>query len=368
MEPDNASPPPPQNPQRPVVAQVVPEPFGRPPRRKARILGPLVVITLLLLLGGSVLLNLGLIGLVGMGSLGSDRHVQEQHFSHQSGAANKVAIISVEGVILTGEGFFKRQIDRVRDDKSVKAVVLRVNSPGGTISGSDYMYHHLKKLADEREIPIVVSMGGIAASGGYYVSMAVGDQPDTIYAEPTTWTGSIGVIIPHYDLSELLNKKLGVVEDSIVSHKLKGMGGFAKPMTPQEKAILQALVDDSFARFKGIVKDGRPKFKKDPAALDRLATGQVYSADQALAAGLVDKLGFLEDAVDRAIALTGLDKDEVEVVRYKPEPTLADLLLGVKAERREPDLAALLDMTAPRAYYLSTSLPALVASSRAAER
>jgi len=366
MEPDNSPPPSSPNPQRPVVAQVVPEPLARPPRRRIRILGPLVIVMLVLLLGGSVLLNLGLIGLVGMGSLSSDRSVQEQHFSHQSGAANKVAIVSVEGVIITGDGFFKRQIDRVRDDDSVKAIVLRVNSPGGTISGSDYMYHHLKKLADEREIPVVVSMGGIAASGGYYVSMAVGDRPDTIYAEPTTWTGSIGVIIPHYDCSVLLNDKLGITEDSIASHKLKGMGGLAKAMTPQEKAIFQALVDDSFARFKSIVRDGRPRFKKDPGALDRLATGQVYSADQALAAGLVDKLGFLEDAVDRAIALTGLDEDEVEVVRYKPEPTLTDLLLGAKAQSRTPDVATLLDMTAPRAYYLSTSLPALVASSRAA--
>ena len=365
MEPDISSPPPPQGPQRPVVAQVVPESFGQPPRRRFRILGPLLLITLLLVLAGSVLLNLGLLSLLGLGALDSDRRVQERHFSHQPGAADKVAILSVEGVILGGEGFFKRQIDRAREDERVKAVVLRVNSPGGTVSGSDYMYHHLKKLSEEREIPIVVSMGGIAASGGYYVSMAVGDRPDTIYAEPTTWTGSIGVIIPHYDLSKMLNEKLGIEEDSIASHRLKGMGSFAKPMTEEEKAIFQTLVDDSFTRFKDIVQDGRPKFKKDPESLDRLATGQVYSADQALANGLVDKIGFLEEAVDRAIALAGLDGEEVEVVRYKPEPTLADLLLGAKAESRTLDMATLLDMTVPRAYYLCTRLPPVAGSAPA---
>ena len=104
------------------------------------------------------------------------------------------------------ESFAKKQIDQVRDDNHVKAVVLRVDSPGGTVTGSDYIYHHLKKLAEERQIPMVVSMGSVAASGGYYVAMAAGEKENTIYAEPTTWTGSIGVIIPHYDLTGLLEK------------------------------------------------------------------------------------------------------------------------------------------------------------------
>ena len=102
--------------------------------------------------------------------------IRERFHSGAEGGRDKVAVISVRGIILEGDGFVKRQIDRVRQDERVKAVVVRVDSPGGTVTGSDYIYHHLKKLREERNIPLVVSMGSIAASGGYYISMAVGDQ------------------------------------------------------------------------------------------------------------------------------------------------------------------------------------------------
>ena len=183
------------------------------------------------------MLNLLLLAAVAMAAAGSQRHLQEKFVSHNSRATdNKVAIITVEGVISeTEDGFIKRQIDCVAEDENVKAVVLRVDSPGGTVSASDYLYHHLCKMAaGKRQIPMVVSMGGIAASGGYYVSMAVGHDPDTIFAEPTTFTGSIGVIIPHYDLAGLMDK-IGVKEDSIVSGPLKEMGSPTRPMTPRKK-------------------------------------------------------------------------------------------------------------------------------------
>lgn len=347
--------------QQPITAQVVPNAAFRPPRPGRRIVGTLLIVFLLLALLGSVVMNVGLLAMVRLPSFESEGRVQEKHFSHARLAANKVVIMSVEGTILGGEGFFKKQIESIRKDKSVKAIVLRVDSPGGLVSGADYMLHHLKKLRDERELPIVASMGSIAASGGYYVSMAVGDRPDTIFAEPTTFTGSIGVIIPHYDLSKALDK-LGVEEDSIKSHPLKGMGSFAQKMSPEEQAIFQGLVDDAFARFTDVVKEGRPQFQKDPDALKKLATGQVYTADQALKNGLIDKIGFVEDAVDRAVELTGLSKDDVEVVKYKAEPTLADLLLGAQSREPKLDLAALLDTTVPKAYYLCTRLPPLVSS------
>ena len=166
------------------------------------------------------------------------------------------------------------------------------------------MYHHLNELRQTHKKPIVVSMGGIAASGGYYAAMAVGKTPGTIYAEPTTWTGSIGVIIPHYDASELLSE-WGVKQDSVVSHRLKNMGSMSKKMTDEERQIFQALVDQGFERFKDIIKAGRPHFQENPAALDELATGQVYTAEQAKDNGLVDEIGFIEDAIDRAIVLPG---------------------------------------------------------------
>jgi protease-4 len=189
--------------------------------------------------------------------------------------------------------------------------------------------------------------------------MAVGETPDVIFAEPTTWTGSIGVIIPHYDLSTLLDE-WGIEEDSIASHPLKNMGSFAKDMTEKERAIFQELVDETFERFKEIVKSGRPKFKKDPEALDEVATGQVFTAEQALELGLVDKIDFVEGAVDRAIELAGLDEDDVRVVKYKRELTLADVFLGVRAAHDRLDLADVLDASVPRAYYLWSRVPPLV--------
>jgi protease IV len=281
-------------------------------------------------------------------------------------AANKIAIISVEGTIITGEGFIKRQIDHaIKESKDgrLKAVVLYVDSPGGTMTGSDYIYQQLLKLK-ATGIPIVVSMGGLAASGGYYVSMAVGDTEKSIFAEQTTWTGSIGVIMPHYDISDLLGK-VGVKEDSVASHPLKSMGSLTRPMTEKEREIFQGLIADAFDRFKSVVREGRPVFQKNPKALDDLATGQVYTAEQAKKNNLIDEIGSLDDAVDRAIELTRLSKDNVSVVKYKQELTLASALLGVETRSKPAfDLSALLESTAPRAYYLYSWMPVVASSNK----
>ncbi len=349
----------PQDAQAPVTPQVVPEGAVRTPPRRRSLAATLMLILLLVLLGGSIFVNLGLFGLLQARMLDTEGKVQEKHFSHARYADDKIVILTIEGTMVSGEGFFKHQIDKIRKDDSVRAVVLRVNSPGGLVSTADYMYHHLTELSEERDLPIVVSMGAIAASGGYYVSMAVGDRPDTIYAEPTTFTGSIGVIIPHYDLSKLL-EEWGVREDSIKSRPLKGMGSFAEEMTPEERAIFDGLVQDAFERFKEIVKAGRPAFRRDEEALKAVTTGQIFTAEQALENGLIDKVGFLEKAVDRAVELTGLAEDEVEVVKYEAEPTLADVLFGAQSSRQPPlDLSAILDLSVPRAFYLCSRLPVL---------
>src|SRR3954468_7571413 len=175
---------------------------------------------------------------------------QEKYHSLAKFATKKIAIVEVSGAIMDCEdSFSEKQIDRVREDPDVVGVVVRVNSPGGTVTGSDFIYHHLRELAEKRKLPIVVSMGSVCASGGYYVSMAVGSEPNTIFAEPTTWTGSIGVIIPHFDVSGGLSK-LGITEDSIASAPLKKMGSPTQPMTEAERTILQGLVDASFKGFK----------------------------------------------------------------------------------------------------------------------
>jgi protease-4 len=285
--------------------------------------------------------------------------VQERYHSGAKSARNKIAIIDVSGVISSGEGATKKQIEQVRDDPYVKAVVLRVDSPGGTITGSDYIYHHLCELKKEREIPLVVSMGGIAASGGYYVAMAVGDQPRSIFAEPTTTTGSIGVIVPHYDLSGLL-ERLAVKDDSIVSHPRKQLLSMTKPITPDDREVLEGYMEEAFDRFKEIVKSGRPAFRENEDALEELATGEIFSAVRAQRLGLVDEIGFVEQAIERAAELAGLDPETTRVVEYRTPITLWDLLASAQAgEARGMNWQSVLELGVPRAYYLMTSVPAL---------
>jgi len=300
--------------------------------------------------------------------LDEDKGITEKFVSGSKTADNKIAIITIDGVIMEdGNGFVKKQIDRVAADKNVKAVVVRVDSPGGTVSGSDYILHHLDKLREDKDLPIVVSMGSMATSGGYYVSMAVGSKPDTIFAEPTTTTGSIGVIIPHYDISGLL-ARIDVKDDSIATHERKQMLSMTRPISPENRELIQAYVNESFERFKSIIKKGRPVFEKDASALDQLATGEIFSANQALKHGLVDKIGFQEDAIDRAIELAGIDKSKTKVVRFNPPVDLFGSLGLMSAKM--PSLQnpfnsqTLLDLSTPRAYYLVTMLPAAATSHR----
>lgn len=324
-----------------------------PPPRGPRIWPWLLL--LVLVAGGGFLL----IRLVGAGgSLAGDLKVREKYHSGSHFSRNKIAIIRVEGAITEGEGYVKDQIDAVKEDKHVKAVVLRVDSPGGTVTGSDYIYHHLCELVAEREIPLVVSMGSLCASGGYYVAMAVGEQEGAIYAEPTTWTGSIGVIIPHFNFGGLM-KEWNIEEDAIASHRLKQMGTPTRAMTDEERAIFQALVDETFGRFKDIVRSGRPKLAADEALLDSVATGQIFTTRQALEKGLVDHEGFLEDAIDAAAELARIDPEDSKVVEYGRIMGLLDeLILGPNARtKRVASLETLLDLTAPRAYFLCTWLP-----------
>lgn len=302
--------------------------------------------------------------------LNTDENIEEHLYSHEVRAKDKIAIVDINGVIVTGEGFVKHQIDRVRDDDNVKAVVLRVDSPGGTITGSHLIYHRLKKLCGDKKIPMVVSMGSLAASGGYYVSMAVGvnrelgvpQDAKVIFAEPTTTTGSIGVILPHYNIEGLM-KEWNIENDSVKSHPLKDMGSITRKMTDEERAKFQAYIDDSFSRFKDVIVYGRPHFERNRGDLDTLATGEIFTSRQAVANRLVDAEGFLEDAVDAAISLAKLSSDNVRVVRYKPPKSLIDVLGGsAEAPSSRFDVSALVNLSTPRAYYLYSWFPPITAA------
>jgi len=292
-----------------------------------------------------------------------DSRVVETYHSLSKEAPAKVAILTVAGAIMGGDGFARAQLDVIEADDSVKAIVLRVDSPGGTVSGSDELHHRLARLSAKRDLPVVVSMGSIAASGGYYVAMANGGRDDVIFAEPATLTGSIGVIIPSFDVSQLL-KRFDVRDDSITSGPLKDMLSPTKDRTPElaerERQVLESLVADMFSRFKEVVRGGRPKL--DAAAVDAVATGQIYTARQALEAGLVDRIGFVEEAVERAVELAGLTSETARVIRYKrPQGLLDEVLGGAMPGARSP-LEAFAELTAPRGWYLCSWWPALVSS------
>jgi protease-4 len=215
-------------------------------------------------------------------------------------------------------------------------------------------------------------MGSLAASGGYYVSMAVGTNRDigvredakVIFAEPTTTTGSIGVILPHYNVEGLM-KDWKIENDSIKSHPLKEMGSITRKMTDEERAKFQAQIDESFERFKDVIVYGRPHIGRNRGDLDALATGEVFTTKQARENRLVDAEGYLEDAVDAAIGLAKLQPEEVRVVRYNPPKTLVDILGGsAEAPSVRLDVAALFDLTTPRAYYLYSWLPSMATVER----
>jgi protease-4 len=293
--------------------------------------------------------------------------VAEEYYSGSTRlTADKVAIINVSGLIADGEGYVRNQIERVRQDEKVKAVVVRIDSPGGTITGSDYILHHLKTLRNERDIPLVVSMGSVAASGGYYIAMAVGDQKKSIYAEPTTTTGSIGVIIPHYDISGLLDK-LAIKDDSLVTHPRKKMLSMTRSLSEDDRQVLGEYLETAFDKFKDVVKEGRPVFRQNENLLNELATGEIFAASKAKEKGLIDELGFLEAAVERAIELAGLRSEDIRVVKYKQQLSLADVFgLGIASgkARDSLELRGLLELSTPKAYYLWTSLPVALSTAR----
>jgi protease-4 len=237
-------------------------------------------------------------------------------------------VIYAEGDIVDGEGgpdqvggaSFSRELRRLRQDDDIKAIVVRVNSPGGSASASEHIQRELK-LAREVK-PVIVSMGSYAASGGYWI----GTYGDRIFAEPSTITGSIGVFGVHFDVQELANERLGLTWDSVKTGRFADSFGIDRPKSPEELAVVQGLVDWIYDQFLAKVAEGR---KLDRAVVEEIAQGRVWSGTQALKLGLVDELGGLESALAYAAAQAGLgaDYDLVEYPRSKPlAEALAELL------------------------------------------
>jgi len=237
--------------------------------------------------------------------------------------SGKILLLTVDGLISERgkEGLVRTrpstvedvaaQLKMARKDKDIKAVVLKVDSPGGTTTASDIIYHELMTYKAETGNKLVVAMMGLAASGGYYVSLPA----DHICALPTTITGSVGVIFLQPRVAGLL-EKIGVGVDVSKSGAQKDMGSPFRAATPEERLLTDSMVKAQAARFIGLVQERR---KLDPAALAIVSTARVFTAQEAKDLGLVDSVGYLEDALATAARLAGLPQD-ARVVAYRSRP------------------------------------------------
>jgi len=209
---------------------------------------------------------------------------------------DRVGVILVQGVLADARGIIE-QIDEFDGNDSVKAVVLRVESPGGGVVPSQEIYHRLKKVKENKIV--VASLGAVAASGGYYIACAA----DKIVANPGTVTGSIGVIL-QFPLFEELFRKIGIGSTTIKSGKYKDMGSPFRELTPGERAFLQGVTNDIYDQFVDTVLASR---NIPPSRSAEIAEGKIFTGRQALELGLVDALGSEQDAVDLAAKLSGME-------------------------------------------------------------
>jgi len=238
------------------------------------------------------------------------------------------------------------EIERAEDRDDIAAILLRIDSPGGSPTASDAVYQQLKKFKQEHGVPVYAQLMSTAASGGYYIAVAA----DEIFAGPTTVTGSIGVVMLGLNLSGLMDK-IGIENQTLTSGPFKDAGSYLRPMERAERAQLQSVIDDLYDRFVSVVDEGRPKL--DQAAVKKLADGRVYSAPQALEAGLVDEISSLEDTIG---AIAGkLGAPDVRVVSYhrrRETPTNIYSRTTVHAPLEiQPDTAARL-FPRPGFFYL----------------
>lgn len=324
-----------------------------------------------------VLLCLGL--MVRSGDSAANASLPEKYHSGDQGARDKVAIVTLDGVILEGLlDYVHKQIEQAAWDSRVKAVVLRINSPGGTITASDDLYRRISKLKSgdaDRNLParpLIVSMGSIAASGGYYAAVP-GDQ---IFAERSTMTGSIGVYGSFPNVKELGNK-VGFKMNTVKAGAIKDSASMFQDLSPEERQVLQDMVDDAYVQFLDVVQKGRPKLTRakmlerfdvqplrpDPQAQEARpayvryrADGGVFTAPKAKDLGLIDSVGTLEEAIDAAGKAAQLDS--YQAIRYQKRSTLSDFLLGSPATGSQAngnvlDPAALQQAFSPRLWYLA---------------
>lgn len=278
----------------------------------------------------------------------------------RAGSSAKIVVISVDGLIANarapgllsaGENkldVFTQQLERAAKDSAVKAVVLRINSPGGTVTGSDAMYEIARRFREESDKPVVASIQEVGASGGYYVSLAA----DEIVSQPTSVVGSIGVIFNTFEFSGAM-AMLGVRAEAIKSGELKDMASPFHELSPREREVMQTLVNEYFDRFRSLVAARRGL---DSERLAAVTDGRVFSGQQGLNVGLVDRLGTLDDAIDRAAELAGVKSPRVVMYHrpYGPRGSIYASANAIDAEARtlRIELPGVSDFMPSGFYYL----------------
>jgi protease-4 len=235
---------------------------------------------------------------------------------------NKILIVNISGVITNTQersllsdknapsvvARVKEELDKAAKDKHIKAVILKINSPGGTVTASDIIYQEIKKFKQKKKVPVVACLMDVATSGAYYVANA----SDTIIAHPTTITGSIGVIVMKLNLKGLMDK-LGVEDESIASGDKKDILSPFRSMTEEENKIMQEIITSMYEKFLAAVDSGRKELSLD--TLRPLADGRIFTADQALLHKMIDSIGYLDAAIFEAKKMAGIT--DARVVTYR---------------------------------------------------
>lgn len=324
-----------------------------------------LAIVLSVLLGLSVLVNLFLLVTLIVSTISpvisAETEYREVFLMGENQATDKILLISVQGAIFSGgdasglwgtsPNIVKEVQDALRlaaNDPQIKALIFEINSPGGTVTACDQIHTDILRFKKKRpEVPIIVSMGDVAASGGYYIAVLA----NKIIARPTTITGSIGVIAHFLNIAELC-KKIGIKEEAIKSGTYKDIGSSFRPMSDDERAKFQKIIDEMYERFIQIIAKSRKNL--DVKQIRRLANGLIYTGKQALKNGLIDELGDLTDAVERAKEMAQLTQARVIVYR-EPQDFLQRLLSNTRQGTANPSALVkelIRETSTPRLLYM----------------
>jgi len=241
--------------------------------------------------------------------------------------SEKVALVYANGDIVSGQGDnesigsdnYKNILRKIRFDKSIKALVFRINSGGGSALASEVIWREISLIRKEK--PVVVSMGDVAASGGYYIAC----NADSVFANANTITGSIGVFSVVPNMQAFFKNKLGITFDGVKTAPYADMGDISKPLNENEKRFLQASVDSIYATFLSRVANGR---KRPVPAIDSIAQGRVWTGTTALKIGLTDRIGSLQDAIDCAARMADIKKNNVKLKEYPEKKSLIEQIMG----------------------------------------